>query len=186
MLLQLLRQFGSEPKAQSPWSTGTFDGQHWLVCFKASDIFCLIKPGMRCWDGGGVHKFYCSQKKDLQINLRAERGGFSPISFTIIVRYSWAPAKLIIHPMNIAGIDDQVLLFRVKSEHSLPPGRTETSEALDKPPSCGEAWFKVKGWHPWAHSVLLLLFFYSTVIGELKAMTSIYFFNHSTIKTNII
>lgn len=146
--------------------------------------WCVLKPVISSallnleWGagmGGGGHKFYCSQKKDLQINLRAERGGFSPISFTIIVRYSWAPAKLIIHPMNIAGIDDQVLLFRVQSEHSLPPGRTETSEALDKLPSCGEAWFKVKGWHPWAHSVLLLLFFYSTVIGELKAMTSIYF-----------
>lgn len=128
---------------------------------------------MRCWEvggGGSINVFYCSQKKHLQINLRAEHGGFSPTG------YSWAPAKLIIHPMNIAGIDDQVLLFRVQSEHSLPPGRTETSEALNKLPSCGEAWFKVKGWHRWAHSVLLLLSFIALLLLRMEGHALYIFF----------
>lgn len=176
MLLQLLRQLGSEPKAQSPWSTGTFDGEHWLVCFKASDILCLIKPGMRCCGvGGGINTFYCSQKKHLQINLRAERGGFSPISFTIIIRYSGAPAKLIIHPMNIAGIDDQVLLFRVQSEHSLPPGRRKpvrlstNYRAVEKPD------LKLRvGTHELTHCFWFYLLLHCYCSG-LKTMTPIYF-----------
>lgn len=139
--------------------------------------WCVLKPvissallnlewGAGSVGGGGkVHKYILLFTEETSWD-KLESWTWWILSITIIIRYSWAPAKLIIHPMSIAGIDDQVLLFRVQSEHSLPPGRAETSEALDKLPSCGEAWFKVKGWHRWAHSVLLHVFFYSFVIAQ--------------------
>lgn len=76
---------------------------------------------------------------------------------TATVRYRWASAKVITHPVMTTGIDAQVLLFTIQSEHSLFAGRMETSEAVNKRLSCGEAWCRnqVQVEDRWACSVLL-------------------------------